>query len=322
MSTMDLSIVIPMMNEEDGINSLFGRLFPTIDGMGLKFEVVCVNDGSTDNTIPALLSIQRNRPELVIVDLSRNFGKEAALTAGIAASSGAAVVPLDADLQDPPELISEMIERWKLGAEVVLAVRKERKSDTAFKRISASWFYRLINKVSEIEIPANAGDFRLMDRIVIEALMKLPERTRFNKGIFAWLGFKAETIYYDRSEREAGTTKWIYPKLWSFAIDGITSFSSLPLRIWSYVGAMIAIFSLMYGLLVIVRVLIFDSVDVPGYASLMTVTLFSCGITLIGLGVIGEYISRIFIEVKQRPVYIVRRILRSDESNNSCGVDE
>ncbi len=305
----DLSIVIPIKDEQEGIPRLFDRLLPVLAALNRTWEIVCVNDGSTDNTVPALMQIQRQVAQLRIVDLSRNFGKEAALTAGLLNARGRAVIPLDADLQDPPELIGEMLGKWEDGAEVVLAVRSRRETDTPFKRGSARAFYRLINKMSDIEIPAHAGDFRLMDRIVVDALAQLPERSRFNKGIFAWLGFKTAIIEYQRPQREVGSTKWGVTKLWAFALDGITSFSSLPLRVWSYMGFAIALAALLYGAVLIVRVVLFDFVDVPGYASLMTAVLFSCGITLVGLGVIGEYISRIFIEVKQRPLYVVRRII-------------
>jgi glycosyltransferase involved in cell wall biosynthesis len=309
----DISIIIPMKDEQQSLASLFSRLMPILENLGMTFEIVCVNDGSTDGTVPALMQLQRMHRQLVIVDLTRNFGKEAALTAGLFSSKGRAVIPLDADLQDPPELIPDMIAKWKDGAEVVLAVRRRRETDTYLKRLSANAFYVTINKLSDIDIPPHAGDFRLMDRIVVDALVHLPERTRFNKGLFAWLGFRTAILDYERPQRVVGETKWRFGKLWSFALDGITSFSSLPLRVWSYAGVLIALAALLYGLWIIVRVLVFDSVDVPGYASLMVAVLFSCGITLIGLGVIGEYLSRIFIEVKQRPLYVVRRIITAPE---------
>ncbi len=299
-----------MMNEEDGIPVLFDRLLPILKKTERSFEIVCVNDGSRDGTLALLQEYQRRHPFIVIVDLSRNFGKEAALSAGLTQAQGQAVIPLDADLQDPPELIPEMLSVWDKGAEVVLAVRAKRETDTALKRVTANAFYRLINAISEISIPPNAGDFRLMDRIVIDALKELPERTRFNKGIFAWLGFKTETLEYERPQREVGTTKWNYRKLWNFAIDGITSFSSAPLRVWSYIGVLIAGCAMLYGFVIIFKVLILGQRDVPGYASLMTVLLFSNGIVLIGLGVIGEYLSRVFIETKKRPLVIIRKVHR------------
>ena len=277
----------------------------------MPFEVVCVNDGSKDNTVAAIAGLQRYRPEIVIVDLSRNFGKEAALTAGITQTAGAAIIPLDADLQDPPELIPEMVAKWRAGAEVVLAVRSKRESDTPFKRATASAFYSIINRMSEIDIPANAGDFRLMTRPVVDALLSLPERNRFNKGLFAWLGFNAVIVEYERPLREIGQTKWAYKKLWSFALDGVTAFSSLPIRIWTYVGVTFAAAALVYGAIMIFRALFLEDIDVPGYASLMVTILFSSGVILTGLGVIGEYISRIYVETKQRPIFIVRQVIRA-----------
>lgn len=297
-----------MKNEEDGVPSLFARLLPIMDGLNRSYEIICVNDGSTDNTVPALIGLQRAHPQIVVVDLSRNFGKEAALTAGIAQARGSAVIPIDADLQDPPELIPEMITKWDAGAEVVLAVRSKRTTDTPFKRWTAQNFYQIINWLSEVHIPENAGDFRLMSRPVVDALLRLPERTRFNKGLFAWLGFSAVTIDYERPERQIGHTKWAYKKLWTFAIDGVTAFSSLPIRIWTYIGLSFALVAVLYGLYMATRALL-GLADVPGYSSLMVAILFSAGAILTGLGVIGEYISRIYVEVKQRPLYIVRGII-------------
>lgn len=310
MNKPELSIIIPMKDEQDGVGALFARLLPILDGLSMPFEVICVNDGSLDNTVAALVGHQRDRSEIVVVDLSRNFGKEAALTAGIAQASGEAIIPLDADLQDPPELIPKMVAKWQAGAEVVLAVRSKRESDTPFKRATANAFYSIINRMSEISIPRNAGDFRLMTRPVIDALLSLPERNRFNKGLFAWLGFRAEIVEYERPERQIGHTKWAYKKLWSFALDGITAFSSLPIRIWTYVGLAFAAGAVLYGLVMIYRALLLGNIDVPGYASLMVAILFSTGAILTGMGVIGEYISRIYVEVKQRPLYIVRRVIR------------
>lgn len=297
-----------MMNEEDGIDILFRRLVPIISGIELDYEIICVNDGSVDETLSKLIEKRKSNCKIHVIDLSRNFGKEAALMAGIEHATGECLIPLDADLQDPPELIPEMIRKWQLGAEVVLAVRERRSSDSWVKRTSANMFYSTINKLSDIPIPSNAGDFRLIDRKVVLALRQLPERNRFNKGIFAWLGFKTEILTYERPEREAGQTKWKFRQLWSFALDGITSFSSWPLRVWSYIGLAIASASLMYALITIIRVIVFDDIHLPGYASIITAIMFSTGVILISLGVIAEYISRIFIEVKSRPLYIVRDI--------------
>lgn len=313
MNGPDISIVIPMKDEEGGVSALFARLVPILKNLGRPFEVVCVNDGSQDSTLAALVGLQREHPEVVIVDLSRNFGKEAALTAGIQLASGKAVVPIDADLQDPPELIPLMVSKWDNGAEVVLAVRSRRDSDTPLKRLTANAFYKFMAQLSEVPIPANAGDFRLMSRPVVDALLSLPERNRFNKGLFAWLGFTTAVIEYERPQRKAGASKWRYRRLWTFALDGITAFSSLPIRIWTYVGIGFAAFALAYGALMIFRALFLGNIDVPGYASLMVAVLFSSGVILTGLGVIGEYISRIYVEVKQRPLFIVRSVIRNRE---------
>jgi len=311
MTAPDVSIVIPMKDEQDGLQALVSRLIPILESLGRSYEVICVNDGSTDNTLCALMRMQREHPQIVIVDLSRNFGKEAALTAGIQYARGNAIIPIDADLQDPPELIPQMIAKLDAGAEVVIAVRSKRETDTPFKRWTANTFYRIINRISEVPIPANAGDFRLLSRHVAEAWLALPERNRFNKGLFAWLGFNTEVIEYERPAREKGQSKWAYRRLWAFALDGIFAFSSLPIRIWTYVGMAFATFALVYGAVIIFRVLVLDDVDVPGYASLMVAILFSSGVILISLGVMGEYISRIYIETKQRPLFVVRQVLHT-----------
>lgn len=313
MTDVTLSLVIPCRNEEKSINLLFDRLLPILNTLAFSFEIICVNDGSTDNTYFALLEEQRKTHELVIVDLSRNFGKEAAVTAGMEVAKGEILIPLDADLQDPPELIPQMIEKWRLGAEVVLAIRVARRTDTYFKRTNSTIFYWLLNKISEIDIPANSGDFRLMNRQVVDTFLSLPERTRFNKGLFAWLGFRTSAVYYDRPSRISGSSKWPFRKLWALAIDGMISFSSIPLRIWSYFGFVIAFVAACYGVSIVWKVQISGVRDVPGYASLMVTVLFSCGLNLIGLGVVGEYISRIFTEVKSRPLYVIRRIQRHQE---------
>ena len=318
MSAPAISVVIPMKDEQDGLSILFSRLIPILEGLGRPYEIVCVNDGSTDNTVAALIGMQRKHPQITIVDLSRNFGKEAALTAGIQHARGAAVIPLDADLQDPPELIPDMVAKWDAGAEVVLAIRCRRDTDTPFKRWTAKTFYRLINRMSEVPIPPNAGDFRLMSRQVVDALLSLPERNRFNKGLFAWLGFDTATVEYERPQRENGHSKWAYRRLWTFAMDGVTAFSSLPIRIWTYIGLAFAAFALFYGAVMIFRALFLDNIGVPGYASLMVSILFSSGVILTGLGVVGEYISRIYVEVKQRPLYIVRGVIRKDSSTESA----
>lgn len=303
-----ISIVIPMHNEEEMIDALFEALVPILEPVSDGFEIICVNDGSTDKTLPLLIKARNTRPYIKIIDLSRNFGKEKALTAGLDFAHGDVVIPLDADLQDPPELIVEMLEKWREGAEMVVAVRTDRGTDGWFKRMSARNFYRIAGKLSETQLPYNAGDFRLMDRRVVEALRQLPERTRFMKGIFGWLGFRQATIEYARPKRAHGTTKWSFWGLWNLGLEGIVSFSTLPLRIWTYVGSIIASAGVMYALFLTVRTLIFG-IDLPGYASIMVAVLVFSGLNMFGLGILGEYVGRTFLETKQRPIYLVREAI-------------
>lgn len=303
--SVEISIVIPLYNESESIEHLFARLTPVLVGLDLDYEIICVNDGSQDDTIKRLIELNQQDPTIKIVSLSRNFGKEIALTAGIDYASGAAVIPIDADLQDPPELIEKLIAKWREGYDVVYATRRSRQGDTWLKRISAMAFYQTIGRMSHVPIPANTGDFRLLDRRVVEAIKKLPERTRFMKGLFAWVGYKQTSVLFDRQPRYRGQTTWNYWKLWNFALDGIISFSFLPLKVWSYVGVTISVVSLLYALMLVIRTLIFG-VDVPGYASLMVAILFLGGIQLITLGVLGEYLGRVYEEVKGRPLYFVR----------------
>ena len=302
--TTTLSIVAPMHNEAEVVEHFFSTIIPILDRVDPRFEIVCVDDGSSDATWEVLLARNARDGRIRALRLSRNFGKEAALTAGIFAAVGEAVIPIDCDLQDPPELIADMVERWRAGAKVVVAVRKDRSSDTALKRLTANLFYRLNNAISDTRIPPNAGDFRLMDRQVIEAFKTIPERTRFNKGLFAWLGFQTEYVYFDRKPRIAGTSKWKYWKLWNFALDGMFSFSTAPLRVWTYLGVLFAVAGLGYAGFIVGRTILFG-VDVPGYASLVTIQLTLNGVILLGVGVIGEYLGRIFVEVKQRPLFLV-----------------
>ena len=302
---IELSVVVPIYNEESNLDYLFERLETALGTLGLTYEIVCVNDGSRDNTLSALVEHHRRNPSIKVVDLSRNFGKEIALSAGIDYTNGAAVVPIDADLQDPPELIGEMVAKWREDYDVVYATRKSRHGESWLKRFTAGAFYRTIGRMSRIPIPPDTGDFRLMDRRVVEALKHLPERTRFMKGLFAWVGFKQAAISYVRPQRYRGQTSWNYWKLWNFAVDGITSFSSVPLKVWSYLGVLISLLSFAYGTFLILRTLI-SGIDVPGYASLMVVILFMGGIQLVGLGILGEYLGRVYEEVKARPLYLVR----------------
>lgn len=299
-----LSIIIPMKNESDGLEALFARLRPCLEQITPHYEIICIDDGSSDDTYARLSSYHQQDERIRAIKLSRNFGKEAAMAAALTHSKGAAIVPIDADLQDPPELIIEMVKAWQAGAKVVLATRRSRPGDTWVKRHSAEWFYRLINKFSTISIPENTGDFRLMDRQVVDAVNQMQERTRFAKGLFAWVGFPTTTILFDREDRAIGTTKWNYWKLWSYALDGILAFSTVPLKMWTYLGAIISLLSFIFAIIIIVSTLILGN-DVPGYSSLMVTILFMGGIQLVSLGVIGEYIGRIYRETKRRPLYII-----------------
>ncbi len=300
-----LSVVAPMFNESECLVHFFERLEAAIKPLGLTYEIVCVNDGSRDNTLALLREHRAKNPAIKVVNLSRNFGKDIALSAGIDHARGDAVVPIDGDLQDPPELIAEFVAKWREGFDVVYGTRRTRQGEGWFKRMSATLFYRVIASMTAIDIPRNTGDFRLMDRRVVDAIGRLPERSRFMKGLFAWVGFRQTAVLYDRQPRHLGTTKWNYWRLWNFAIDGITSFSSFPLKIWSYLGCFIALVSIVYGIVRIIRHFIIG-IDVPGYDSLLVAILFLGGVQLISLGVIGEYLARIYIEVKGRPLYLVR----------------
>jgi glycosyltransferase involved in cell wall biosynthesis len=300
------------------LESFFERVLPVVEQATLDYEVVCVNDGSSDGSLQTLLVARLANSKIKIVDLSRNFGKEAALTAGLKYASGDAVIPLDADLQDPPELIPQMVAKWREGYDMVVAVRGDRRSDSLTKRSSAALFYQVMQRLSDIPVPAQAGDFRLIDRRVVEALKLLPERSRFMKVMFAWVGFRQATITYVRPPRMVGESKWRFWGLWNFALDGILSSTTLPLRIWTYIGLVAAFAALSYMLLIVLRTLIYG-IDVPGYASLAAMLLFFSGMNMIGLGIIGEYLGRVFIEVKQRPQFLVRQAIGFDPAPDRHG---
>lgn len=304
-SRVDLSIVVPCYNEEAVIPIFLATIEPILKSLELSYELVFVNDGSRDNTLAVLQQAKSDYPQIRIINFSRNFGKEAALSAGIDFAEGKALIPMDVDLQDPPELIPEMVRIWREdGIDVVLAKRTDRSKDSFFKRWSANIFYRLNNLISVNRIPENVGDFRLVSRRCVEAIKLMGETQRFMKGIFAWVGFKTHTIEYQRDERQAGQTSFNAWKLWNLALEGITSFSTAPLRIWLYVGLIAWCLSILYGSWIILRTLIYG-VDLPGYASMFTAILFLGSTQLIVLGVIGEYIGRIYLESKGRPLYIV-----------------
>jgi len=302
-----LSAVVPFLNEAANLPRLIRTLERVLGELGLPWELVLVDDGSRDDSLAVAKRELQGRPQIqaTLLSLSRNFGKEAALTAGLEAAQGDVVVPLDADMQDPPELIAPMLEQWRQGFDVVYAVRRRRAGDSATKRLTAFGFYRLMGRLSSTTIPADTGDFRLMDRCVVKALAQLPERSRFMKGLFAWVGFRQTAIHYDRDARQGGASGWSYWKLWNFALDGITSFSRVPLQLLSGGGVLIAGVALLYGGWLVLRTMLFG-IELPGYASLMTAVLLLGGLQLIGLGILGEYLGRVFEEVKGRPLYLVR----------------
>lgn len=313
-----LSVVVPMYNEEEGVDIFFARLVPVLAAVTPDFEIICVDDGSTDNTLKLLHRHHERDKRIKLISLSRNFGKDTALSAGLDFTRGEAVIPIDADLQDPPELIAQMVGKWREGFEVVYARRSDRGTDDMQKRMSAGMFYRIHNWLADVAIPDNTGDFRLMDRRVVEALRSLPEKTRFMKGLFAWVGFRQTSVEYARQPRAAGTTKWRYWKLWNFALDGITGSSTVPLRIWTYFGIGVALCTLAYAFGLFVYTVLFGN-DVPGYASMMVAVLFLGSMNIIATGILGEYVGRIYSEVRNRPLYLVREAIGIELADRGGG---
>ena len=309
----EISIVVPVKDEENGIRIFVERLSPILDEISdaAGWEILFIDDGSTDETIAAIAAAHFREPRVRALSLSRNFGKEAAISAGLDHARGRAVVPMDVDMQDPPEVLAEMVAKWREGYDMVFGVRRSRSTDSLPKRLTADLYYRAHNWMSQDKIPENAGDFRLLDRKVVDAIRTLPERNRFMKGLFAWAGFRQAAVEYDRVERNVGVTKFNYWKLWTLALDGITSASTAPLRVWSYVGAVIACFAMCYAVFITSRTLLFGA-DMPGYASIMVSVLFLGGVQLLSLGILGEYVGRILTETKQRPIYVVRDTIGID----------
>ncbi|PSC04568.1 glycosyltransferase [Alsobacter soli] len=300
----ELSVVIPVFNEGENVDTLVERLAPILDAVAASWEVVFVDDGSRDDTLARIRRLNETDPRLRAVSFSRNFGKEIAIAGGLDHARGQATVIMDADLQHPPEMIATFVEKWREGYAMVYGQRTDRRADGPVRRWLTRAFYRLFAAFGETPLPEGAGDFRLLDRRAVEALRQMGERARFSKGLYAWIGFPSIGVPFEVAERVSGTSKFNARKLFRFAFDGITSFSTLPLKLWTYVGALVSAFSFVTGLWFIVRTLVWG-VDVPGYASLIVSVMFLAGVQLVSLGVIGEYIGRIFAEVKRRPLYIV-----------------
>jgi len=300
-----ISIIAPVFNEQEVLPSFYQTLCTTLDVLPFRFEIIFIDDGSQDNSLEIIHGLQQKDPRISVIELSRNFGKEIALTAGLDYSRGDAAIIIDTDLQDPPELIPEMIREWQNGYDVVYGQRLSRQGESIFKKLSSHLFYRIIQRISHIDIPEDTGDFRLLNRAAIDALKQLREQHRFMKGLFSWVGYRQKAIPFHRQPRQAGSTKWNYWKLWNFALEGITSFTTAPLRLATYFGLLTALGAFLFGVYIIYDTLVWGN-PIPGYPSLMVVVLFLGGIQLISIGIIGEYLGRLFDETKQRPLYLIK----------------
>ncbi len=315
-----VSLIVPVHNEMNSIDPFIEKVAAVITVLQQKyrFELVFINDGSTDATELAIMSYARKLPWISLVNFSRNFGKEAALSAGINQARGDAVIPMDVDLQDPPEIIEQMLMHWQEGAKVVNARRASRDKDSWLKRTSAAAFYKVFNLLADRPIPFGVGDFRLLDREVVDAILTIGERSRFNKELFSWVGFETVEISYERPARSAGETHWSYWKLWKLACDGIFASTTIPLRMWTYIGLVMTLVSMMYSGFLFFRTLLLG-VDTPGYASTVILILTFGGMNMFALGIIGEYVGRIYVEVRQRPLYIVRSVYRHSDDETMQG---
>lgn len=312
----DLSIIVSMYNEEESLEAFFATIERELKALkNYSYELVCIDDGSTDATFEILEKKAAQDAKVRIIKFSRNFGKEYGMMAGLKFCKGRAAIPIDVDLQDPPALIADFVKKWEEGYDMVYGIRNDRQSDTFFKRWTAKLFYKTYNLMTKSPIPYNAGDYRLIDRKVINAILSLKERNVFMKGVFGWTGFKSCGIKYVRQKRCAGESKWNYWKLWNFALDGITASTTFPLRVWTYLGSILSATGMLYALYIIVRTIV-RGTDVPGYASLLVFILLLGGVQMIILGILGEYIGRIFIEVKNRPLYIVEKKVNFDDKED------
>ncbi|MDE1901608.1 MAG: glycosyltransferase family 2 protein [Alphaproteobacteria bacterium] len=307
-----LSIILPFHNESGGVRALFRRLYPVLGQLEMDYEIICVDDGSSDATFDALQHERQFDQRLKIVRLARNFGKETALTCGLNLARGDAAITLDSDLQHPPEVIAALVAKWREGVELVYAIRANRDTDGKLRRLFSRAFYAVFRTIADIQMPEGAGDFCLLDRKVIDAINALPERNRFMKGLTAWVGFRRGTVPFDVAPRDTGASHWNFFRLVRFAFDGLSGFSTFPLRIWTWCGALVSVGAISYAFYLIYDTLV-NGVDVPGYASIMVAILFLGGLQLLSLGIIGEYMARIFVEVKARPLYLIAQRIGFDK---------
>ena len=305
-----LSVVVPVYNELEVLPEFHARITRVLDGLTMASEIIYVNDGSQDDSLGLLNKFREQDLCVAIVDLSRNFGKEIAMTAGLHKAEGDAVVVIDADLQDPPELIPQLIDEWQKGYDVIYAKRVRREGESTFKKLTAHLFYRLMRSIGQIKIPEDTGDYRLLSRRAVDALNTLGERHRFMKGLFTWIGYRQKAVMYERDPRYAGESKWNYWHLWNFAIEGITSYSSAPLKLASYLGLLTALGAFSYGIFIVIRTLLYGD-PVHGYPSMIVIILFLGGVQLMSIGVLGEYVGRIFSETKRRPLYFINNFSQS-----------
>ena len=307
-----LSIVAPAYNEERNLPGFFAAVIPVMESIGETFEIIVIDDGSRDNTLGMLAAASSQDPRIKVVSLARNFGKDIALSAGLARATGQAVIPIDCDLQHPPELIPQFVAKWREGFDMVIGVRSKRDEEGWLRRSLSRAYYKVLRSMTSVEVPPNAGDFRLLDRKILDVINKMPERHRFMKGIFAWPGFKVASIEFQARQRANDTAStWSFFKLWRFALDGLFSFSTAPLKLWTYIGVLAAAGGFFYLLVTLIQKLFFG-IAVPGYASLLIVVLFFSGLLLISNGIQGEYIARIFEEVKGRPLFVVSKTFGFD----------
>ena len=316
-----ISVVVPAFNEEAVLPRFHQALAAVLAAQPYRFEIVYINDGSSDRTLDIIKELRESDNQVTLIDLSRNFGKEIALSAGLHKAAGDAVVVIDADLQDPPELIPELIREWQNGYDVVYAQRTHRKGESFLKRTTAHFFYRIVQRISKITIPEDTGDFRILSRRAVNALNTLNEQHRFMKGLFAWIGYSQKAVHYQRDARHAGETKWNYWRLWNFALDGITSFTIAPLKISTYLGLLTAASAFAYGIYMVIETLIYGN-PVPGYPSLIVIVLILGGVQLTAIGILGEYLGRIFNETKRRPLYFINEYLPSPDASSRRPADE